>query len=227
MFSIRPGAPGDPLSIDAEFDINSYELSERSLDDGGGWLYEVKFRRTSESGVMTLLKELLGGSRPRVEVRLPPDVFLDLDVNILQGGAEVQLGGLWLHDAELSFTQGGGEVAISQPLRLPMEHLRISFLQGGGEVSGVANAGPRVLEVDFSMGGGDLDLRGTWPRDADITIDQRMGGVSVRLPENVAILGLGRYDTAPRPDDATSPPLLRFSTSSNMGELEIVSPGGP
>ncbi len=224
FFSVGPGSQGEPLAVDARFDTSSYRLTERLSDGEEGWVYEVSFVRTTDSYLLGILKELIGGTRPRVRISLPPDVHYDLEIDILEGGAEVELGGLWLGDAELSFLRGGGEVSFSDPLRQPMEQLGIAFFQGGGEITGIANAAPRSLTAEFSMGGGDIDLRGRWTRDAHITIDQSMGGVSIRLPDGVVIRGLGRHDTEPSETAEDSEPTLRFTTSSSMGELDIFDP---
>ena len=223
-FDIRPARPGEPLTVEAEFDVNGYGITE-TLDEGSaeeGWTYEVSFRRTSNSYLMAVLKELIGGSKPRVVVSLPRDIPYDLDLSVMQGGAEVELGGLWLTNADLKFLQGGGAVDISEPLYAPTDNLRIEFSQGGGAIEGVANASPSRLEVAFSMGGGFLDLGGTWLRDAEIDIDQSMGGVTVRLPRDVNIRGITQPGVAVAESDDTGKPVLRFSTSSHYGELEFI-----
>jgi hypothetical protein len=223
-FDIVPASPGEALRVDAKFDANHYGLSD-SFNEGTadeGWNYEVRFRRTSESYALTALKELLGGTKPRVKVYLPSDVPYDLEIDVMQGGAEVELGGLWLTNVDIRFLQGGGAVEISEPLQRPVESMDIQFSQGGGVFEGVANASPRTLDVAFSMGGGYLDLRGPWQRGAEITIDQSMGGVSVQLPRNVVLRGIGRFDTEEPAEGGKDLPVLRFSTSSHYGELEFL-----
>jgi len=224
VFEIRPAQPGEPLSVKARFDINNYGLTE-SFDEGSadeGWTYEVSFRRTSDSYALTALKEFLGGTKPKVKIFLPSDVFCDLDIDIMQGGAEVELGGLWLSDVDLRFMQGGGAVEFGEPLQQPAESVAIQFSQGGGAIEGIGNASPSTLDVSFSMGGGYVDLRGPWQQDAEITIDQSMGGVSLQLPSNVVLRGIGRYDTEGPAEGGEEVPVLRFSTSSHYGELEIL-----
>ena len=223
-FDIKPAKPGEPLSVQAEFDVNSYRITE-TYDEGAaeeGWTYEVNFRRTSNSYLMNVLKEALGGNKPRVVVSLPRDIPYDLDLSVMQGGAEVELGGLWLTNADIRFLQGGGAVEISEPLHAPVDSLSIDFSQGGGAVEGVANASPSRLEVGFSMGGGFLDLEGTWLRDAEIDINQSMGGVTVRLPRDVIIRGITKPGVEVPEIDDTGMPVLRFSTSSHYGELEFI-----
>ena len=224
VFEIRPAQPGEPLQVKAKFDINNYGLTE-DFDEGSaeeGWTYEVSFRRTSDSYALTALKELLGGTKPKVKIFLPSDVLYDLDVEISQGGAEVELGGLWLSDVDLNFTQGGGAIEFGEPLQEPAESLAIQFSQGGGAIEGIGNASPRELDVSFSMGGGYIDLRGPWQQDAEINIDQSMGGVSLHLPSDVVLRGIGRHDTEGPAEGGEEVPVLRFSTSSHYGELEFL-----
>lgn len=224
-FVVAPAAPGEALRVKAEFDVNHYDLSE-SFEEGTdteGWTYEVTFKRTSDSYLLTTLKELLGGTKPRVKIYLPRDVPFDLEASFLQGGAEVELGGLWLVNADIEFLQGGGAFEISEPTREPMESLRIDFTQGGGALESLGNASPRTLDVAFSMGGGYVDLRGKWRNDADVEIEQSMGGVSVHLPRDVIIRGLkGQENTEPGKTEEELP-IIRISTSSSMGELEFIN----
>jgi len=224
VFEIRPAEPGEPLSVEARFDINNYGLTE-NFDEGSaeeGWTYEVSFRRTSNSYALTALKELLGGTKPKVKVFLPSNVLYDLVIDITQGGADVELGGLWLSDIDIHFLQGGGAVEFGEPLQQPAESLAIQFTQGGGAIEGIGNASPSELDVSFSMGGGYVDLRGPWQQDAEITIDQSMGGVSLQLPKNVVLRGIGRHDTEEPAEGGEEMPVLRFSTSSHYGELEFL-----
>ena len=222
VVTVRPGRPGEAIRIEAEYDARYYQLSERFTEDEESWTYEVGFGRVSDSYLKTALKGLLGGRRPEIRVYLPPDVPLGLELQVSQGGADAELGGLWLTSAEIEFLQGGGAVDFSKPLKQPMEFLGVEFTQGGGSVQGVAMASPKRVDVGFSMGGGELDLDGTWLQDAEISIDQRMGGVEVRLPSDAIIRGLGRYDTETTGDEAPDLPVLRFSTSASMGELHFM-----
>jgi hypothetical protein len=224
-FRIRPAAQGEPLRVEAEFDTTSYGLTE-SFDagvDGTGWTYEVSFERTAGSYLLTTLKELVSGSRPKVKIYLPTDLPFDLELDVAQGGAEVELGGLWLTSADIEFLQGGGAVEISDPMVAPVEYFGIGFTQGGGAIEGIANASPSRLDVGFNMGGGYVDLYGAWLGDSEITIDQTMGGATVRLPRDVIIRGLGRSGLRPPLETEIAPPVLTITASSSMGEIEFIN----
>jgi hypothetical protein len=223
-FFIRPAAEGEPLRVEAEFDATSYGLTESfdAGDDETGWTYEVSFERTAGSYLLTTLKELVSGSRPRVRIYLPSDRPIDFELDVAQGGAEVELGGLWLTNADIDFVQGGGAVEFSEPTVAPVRHLGVGFTQGGGAIEGIAKASPSRLDIGFNMGGGFVDLYGTWLGDSEITIDQTMGGATVRLPRDVIIRGLGRSALRPPPESELAPPVLTITASSSMGELEFI-----
>ena len=187
------------------------------------------FRPVAKDSVMVpnarripnMLRQALGGSSPRVDVYLPQDVRLDLELEIAQGGAQVELGGLWLTTAELEFNQGGFQLEIGEPLRQPMERLTIYGSMGGFSASKLGNASPRELDIDFRMGGMDLDLRGHWVQDADVSISFGMGGGNVRLPKDVEIVGLAGDRVVARRDPEIKAPILTFSVSGDLDNLEF------
>jgi hypothetical protein len=206
----------------ATYDKKVYELEEiLETHEDSTWTYRVNFRQTG-GGLMTTLKEMLGGTKPDIRIVLPVDVQLDLDARMRQGAMTIDLGGLWLRRADLNFQQGGFELGVSEPLREPMETLSIDGSMGGFATSTLGNASPRRLECDFSMGGMMLDLRGPWAQDAEISITHSMGGGAVRLPRNVILRGIpGRHSDVPV-DAELKPPTLTFTISSSMGELEYI-----
>jgi hypothetical protein len=222
-FVIAPGEPGEPLRVEATFDERSYELVERFEPEADpGWIYEVTFRRKGFS-LITAMKEALGGTQPEVYIFLPPDIPFALEIDGRQGAVEAELGGLWLTSAELDFNQGALEVGFSEPLRAPMEELKIEISMGAIEAASLGNASPAVLDVEFSMGGAEIDLRGQWVQDSQISIDHRMGGGIVRLPDNVLIEGLDRGGLRVEPQAEIKPPTLTFSVSSdNPDNLEFI-----
>jgi hypothetical protein len=214
-FEILPATPGEPLRVEASYDENSYELVERFDDNAeSGWVYKVTFRRTGGQ-LMTGLKQMFSGSRPRVAVYLPRDVKIDLDLETQQGGLEANLGGLWLGTAEIRLDQGGIQLGFDEPLREPMDRLAIDFSMGGGEMTMLGNASPAVLDLELSMGGAEIDLRGNWIQDATIRLDTRMGRALVRLPRDVLIEGIDREGLNVEETGETRPPRLTFEISAD------------
>jgi len=219
-FVIEPGPAGEPIRIEATYDRATATLEE-IFEPGtsGNWTYTVRFDR--DAGFLTKLFEGLADKSPKVRVLVPPDVPIDLEMGISQGEARVRLGGLWLTSAAIDFSMGGMELSIDEPLREPVESFSIRGSVGGGAFRSLGNASPRRLDVVASMGGMGLDLTGRWLRDAQITIDQSMGGMGVRLPDDVVIEGID-HPRAKREQSKEVPlPVLRFTVSSANGEVEF------
>jgi hypothetical protein len=192
-FHVEPVAPGEPLRVEAEYDENRYELvTTLDEDDDSRWSYEIHFRQTGPTSLVSFLAQLMGAKNPRVAVYLPREVPMDLDLRFSQGGGRVDLGGLWLTETRVAFTQGGGELEFS-----------------------------RTLKVVTQMGGGEVDLRGEWLRDCEISLESRMGGLEVRVPDDVITSGLPRDRSEPAGADDASVPTLTFSYSHSMGGIEF------
>ena len=147
---------------------------------------------------------------------------MDLVLKIAKGGAEVDLGGLWLKTADIQFNQGGGDVEFSKPVKEPMSSLFIKCAMGGGSFSDLGNASPAVLSVSSSMGGADVDLGGNWLNDSEVSISAKMGGIGVSIPKGIKVV---RPSDAPSELDSTntevSEPVLRLRTKAQYGEVEV------
>lgn len=226
---IEPAAPDQAAAVHASFDRRAYELVDRYEEqDDGSWVYRLSFRRTVP-WFETLLQGLLGrGTQPRLEILLPPDQPLSLDLDLQQGGAEVELGGLWLREASFTVRQGGLALAVGRPLREPMERLVLAGKMGGVSATGLGNASPRELTVDYRMGGADLDLDGAWRGDCRGSFAVHMGGISLNVPEELTVVDAAA-DTAGAPVRLEEPaerreapaPTLRITTRASRGEVEV------
>ncbi len=225
-FHIEPADPGEPLRIEASYDAAGYSFEEgfeESTRDGVAWVYKAKFHRTSNP-VLAALARVFGGTEPKLTIYLPRDTQMDLELELEDGGANVELGGLWLRDTSIDFARGGFNVQISEPLREPAESLSIHGSMGGFMASGIGNASPRTFDIDLRMGGMNLDLRGRWERDADIKLRWGMGGGRVQLPPNVLVVGIDGIDGIDglEPTGEVSPPTLTFELRGKMDDMKFV-----
>lgn len=214
--------PGDQLRIDAKYDRKSCELQEKlTTDEQAGWTYRLEFNCGGFS-LMGALKQMLGGSQPVIKLQLPRDTPLALDVNALQGGVIAELDGLWLTTADFDAEMAGVQVDIDKPLREPMERFSFKGSMAGLIIDRVGNASPRVIDIDFRMAGVEMDLNGQWLQDSDITINGRMAGATLEIPDDVLVEGLSRGGIPAGQEPEIKPPTLRFDTTFEMGEIEII-----
>jgi len=221
-FQIHPGPSGSSVRVEAVFDSESYQVEDyfQSQPDSS-WVYGVRSKRTI-SGLQDLFRQLMTDAKsPKIDIYLPADSPLELQVLVQEGGFEAELGGLWITNADFRYKKGGFELDISEPLKEPMDSLTIRGSMGGFEASRLGNASPRVLEVVCRMGGADIDLRGAWSRDADIRLDLAMGGIGLQVPTDVQIEGLESPGKMMVTDQLEVPQVvLRFTTKVKMGEIE-------
>ena len=222
-FQLHPAEPGETLTIKANFDDDIYNLEDKfeTLPDST-WVYQVRFYRTI-GGLQALVRQLVGGGHDnKVHIFVPTDMPIELVLDCEEGGMEAELGGLWLTSADIHFDKGGVALSISEPLRQPMDSLKIRGSMGGFDAEGLGNASPRLLDVHWSMGGVQIDLNGQWLNDCDATMGVKMGGMAVIVPTDVIVEGAevkGRELV--RTDNEVPVPVLRLSLTSSMGEIDV------
>ncbi|MFQ5719781.1 MAG: hypothetical protein ACE5IK_09545 [Acidobacteriota bacterium] len=229
-FRIEPGPAGTPIRVEADYDSGAYEMEEH-LDPGGeeGWTYELTF-----GSRVSLFRQMLAGSEPdhnRVKLIIPKDVPVAISGRVGVGESRVELGGLWITDVALTFGVGEHRVSFMEPTREPVEEIFLRTSVGEFAVRRLGNASPRRAMLSQSIGESRCDLRGTWLRDGQVSLDCGVGECSVRLPGdevNVdvtrATLMIGESRTRsvqrrrPAPPGA---PTLSLSMSQTLGEQRI------
>lgn len=221
-FTIKPGQPGDGIRVEAQYHTGMGVLEDHyTVRPDSSWIYAVRYHRTV-GGLESLFRSLMGEKDDsKITVILPPDKPIQLRMLLEEGGAETELGGLWITDADIRYNKGGFVLNFDDPLKEPMEAMRIRGNMGGFEIGGVGNASPGILDIDCKMGGGDVDLRGAWSNDADIRLNCKFGGMGVRMPKNVAVEDAPPGDAVLKmPEEAPGVPVLRFRATAKYGEIE-------
>jgi hypothetical protein len=223
-FLIYPAKPGEGLRIEAVYDDELYDLEQEftTLPDST-WNYELSFLRTT-SGMRAFLQSVFAkGPSAKISVYLPPEVPIELVANVAQGGMEGDLGGLWLTSAMLDLRQGGFVLDVSEPLKEPMDYLKLKSSMGGMEVDGLGNASPRKLDVFCKMGGGQVNFDGVWRNDCDANLSISMGGMAVIIPRGLKVERTGS-EAGDLVDSSAevSEPVMKIRTSARYGEIDIV-----
>ena len=222
-FEIKPAEPGAGLSLRARYDAEVHALTDSFVvNPDSSWVYELHFHQTMP-GLQAFFRALMGGkTEAEVEILIPPESPIELVILMREGGFEADFGGLWLTSAEIDWARGGFELDVSEPLREPMERFVIKGKMGGFDARRLGNASPRLLDVQTTMGGASIDLAGPWQGDADIRLESSMGGMDVRLPDDVVVEGVEGVSGGRLRRDAETPlPVLRFDVQYKMGEIEI------
>lgn len=229
-FVIRPGDPGQPIEVKADYDANAFTLKETfTARENDGWTYEVSFG--GRGGFLGLL--MRGGVRDgqnRIEIIVPRDHPVTVVGKIGMGESEVDLGGLWVRDVDLDFGTGDHFLEFREPTRAPMGSFAIDSSMGQMEVRSLGDASPSEVRVDHSMGELLVDLEGQWRNDSTVEVDFGMGACRLWLPEDARIeverakvsMGEKRMDLAQNNDQLPADaPTLQLDLSGSMGELSV------
>lgn len=222
-FQLYPSPPGEGLLVKARYDAKVYQLDESfESPPDSAWTYTVEFYRTMP-WMQAMFRQVLGGSTdPVVKIYLPREVPIELGLIVQEGGAEADLGGLWLVDAEVLFQKGGFALDVSEPLREPVKRMKIHGSMGGFEAVRLGNASPEQLDVHCRMGGADIDMTGQWRGDSDIDLNVRMGGMSVTAPRDVFVFGVPTiHEPSLAQQEEVARPRLTFHLQQSMGEIDV------
>jgi hypothetical protein len=227
-FQIVPGEPGQPVRIEGNYNAGGFELLEE-LDPQGqdGWTYSIAFSR----GV-SWVRMLYGDQHEenRIRITLPRGVPFYLEGQISTGVSNLELGGLSVLGVDLDLSMGDHSFGFDEPTPEPMEQLKLRARMGEFGVRQLGNASPARVHARGRMGEFQLDLRGPWQNDTEVTARWKMGEFVVRVPEGVRIdaesagVFLGASDTRALrqlPEPPTGAPTMQLNLGGSMGEVRL------
>jgi hypothetical protein len=228
-FIIRPGPPGEPIRIDADYDAASFVLTEEyTASDDGTWTYDVSFG--ARRGFLGML--FRGGVQEgdnRIELTIPRGYPVDIVGKIGIGESEIDLGGLWIRNVDLELGTGDHFLEFREPLPFPMGDFAVDSSIGEVEVRNLGAASPRSVVVGHGLGELLVDLHGPWRRDAEVDVRCGVGECRLWLPDTARVdmksakIGIGESHVE-RPDDEDLPadaPTLTINMRGGLGDLRV------
>jgi hypothetical protein len=231
-FVVEPGPPGSQVRVEGTYAENFYELTETAADGTDGTSgTTIRFR--SKAPVWARMLSGLGndGLQPRVTVRIPEGVAIDLSLRVAMGESRIDLGGLTLSDVGLDFSMGNHELDFTKPVVEGLRRVRLSARMGNVTVDNLGNARASAIEASGNMGNLSADLGGAWlpGAEADASFTQSMGELRLEVPTEVrletTVIGEGD-ETERRPAGASETsdpkaPLIRLRVTTSMGENRV------
>ena len=122
-----------------------------------------------------------------LDLRLSPDVPLDLDLDFGAVEADIELGGLRIREVSVETGASETEMSFSQPNPVACERLQVSMGAAALRIEGLANANCSDIDVDGGVGDMTLDFSGEWRGDMEATIDMALGSLTLIVPEGVGV----------------------------------------
>jgi hypothetical protein len=226
-FTVRAAPAGSPIRIGGRYDAASYRLEERRESYGEtGWIHRVSF------GPQGLLRRLVQRDVEdnRLEIDLPRDVPLVLEVRIGTADSTLELGGLWLVATDLDLGVGSHTIRFGEPSPLPAGPVRIAATIGELRVHELGNASPESVEISQRLGDTIVGLDGSWRRDATVRVRCGIGECRVDTPHGLgleiesAAVRVGETEIATpegRPPAEPGGPTVRLSVSAAVGNVTV------
>src|SRR5688572_19937186 len=232
-FTIQPGEPGSDIQVRGEYAPGLFELVETQSVDAATGVRHATVRFRSKAPAWARFFGGIGNeaAQPELTITIPRGTPIDLTLETAMGRSEVDLGGLTLRDVSLNATMGEHRIDFHEPVVEAIRELRINTSMGNVVIENLGNARAATVNSSSSMGNVTASLGGAWEpgSEANLTFEQSMGQLTVRVPANVKLDAdvrnqdgqANRVPDAPAPADPNAP-AVRLRVTSSMGEARVV-----
>lgn len=122
-----------------------------------------------------------------LDLRLSPDVPLDLDLDFGAVEADIELGGLRIRSLDIETGASETDLRFSTPNPLECEQLEVSMGAAALSLEGLANANCGVIRMDGGVGDMTLDFTGEWRRSLEAEVNMALGSLTLVVPADVGV----------------------------------------
>jgi hypothetical protein len=119
------------------------------------------------------------------EVRLSRDYPLELSLDIGACDAEIDLGGLQVEDLSIEVGATSTSITFSEPNPGEMQELRFEAGASSVKATRLGNANFRECSIEGGAASLDLDFRGEYRGESEISVEIGMGSADIVLPKDV------------------------------------------
>lgn len=121
------------------------------------------------------------------EIELARDLPMELTLELGALRADLDLGGLSMTELDVRTGASETRLEVSSPNPVPMS--RASFEVGAAdfEARNLGNLDAEEIEVSAGVGAVTLEFTGAWRRNADVSVDLRLGSVELRFPRGLGV----------------------------------------
>jgi hypothetical protein len=232
-FTVQPGPPGGQVEVQGTYSPAMYELVEDTQTEGPSPSKTIRFRSKAPAWAR-LLASIGGGGpadQPRLTVRIPAGMPMELALHVSMGESRINLGGLALRTLDLDVSMGEHRIDFREPVAEGLQRVRVNASMGDVSVENLGNTRAPEIEAHGSMGNLTANLGGAWEpgSDARLNFTHSMGEVTLNVPTTVRLeTDISRAEGQAGTRSADAPdtrdpqaPVLRLRVSSSMGESRV------
>lgn len=175
QLSIRPADSGVLYALDLRYDETQFE----PITDFDGRRLEIGLDGRGRN------IDLDDEDDGRLDLRLAPDVPMDLHLEFGAGRATVDLGGLALRDLDMETGASESRIDVSRPNPGTLRRAEFDVGAADFEALRLGNLNLQELSVTAGVGKVALDFSGSLRNDIDVEVSMGLGSLELRLPEGV------------------------------------------
>ena len=187
---IKPAESQNLFEGDFLYDNKSPRISYESVGDEGQ-LYikfsDVKDRKKDEEDYSTNISSLDKLFDNESELRLSPEVPVNLNMEVGVVKGELDLGGIKLKDCNLQAGVMKTNIDFSSPNRITLNNMKVEAGVGKLNMYNLGNSNFRHLSFEGGVGSYNLYFEGKFRQIADADIHIGMGTLNLYLPRNIGV----------------------------------------
>jgi hypothetical protein len=179
QFNITAGNISELAMIDIEYDKRTVK-------------YYVDYYEKGETGFLSLESDRknnvnFDGNENRWDIVLSDKFESKLDLNIGACDAKIDFGGLPLKYLSIEIGAASGLIEFSKPNPVRLEEFRMNAGASSLDMEMLGNANFDNFNFSGGVGSFDLDFRGEYHGESEITIEIGLGSAEITLPADVPI----------------------------------------
>lgn len=148
--------------------------------------YRSGVLRVGVEGVGSSIRMAKDGAG-ELDLRLSPDLPLDLDLDFGAVEADIELGGLQVRELDIETGASETQVRFSTPNAVSCDRMGLSMGAASFTAEGLGNANCAEINVEGGVGEVTLDFSGDWRRDMDADIAMALGSLTLVIPSTVGV----------------------------------------
>ncbi|MBW2277940.1 MAG: hypothetical protein JRF63_10630 [Deltaproteobacteria bacterium] len=132
----------------------------------------------------------------RLDVALSPSVPARIDLEFGAVSADLDLGGLWLIEADIKTGASKSVLRFSRPTIAPCERLSVVMGAAQFEAQQLGNANCQIMQFEGAAGAFTLDFTGEWQHEGETAakVEFGVGALTLRFPAHLGVaISLDRF----------------------------------
>jgi hypothetical protein len=193
----RAAANEDALRVDVEYGAGQLKLGPAPA----GMLYRTSFRYDADAFQPRLtfsdsrLRIGIEGRNVRgrnlreslLDLRLSPDVPIDLRVAFGAADAAIDLGGIRIRSGRIQTGASRTTLNVTSLNQETCDRFEVEVGAAKFEANGLGNLNMQRLTVRGGVGEVMLDFTGDWQRDLHATVEMGLGSLTLRVPRGLGV----------------------------------------